>query len=172
MKKLIYILVSIIFISCGSRKVNKSDVKIEEKQTSETTIQTNTTTNIKQKDSNITIIDKSEEEFIIEPIDTSKEIVVNGKTYKNVKIRHKKIKDNSTYQNTKIVSKNVLKHEIKHNKSNKVNNKRITNKKIDKKESLVKYFYLLLLIILLYIIFKYRYLFNLLNTTSNIDIIY
>ena len=35
-------------------------------------------------------IDKTEDEIIIEPIDNTKEIVVNGKTYKNVKIRHKK----------------------------------------------------------------------------------
>jgi preprotein translocase subunit SecF len=157
MKKLIYILVSIIFISCGSRKVNKTT--IEEKKDSvsvidvKTEIKTNENTEIK----NNSKIDKTEEEFIIEPIDNTKEIVVNGKTYKNVKIRHKKTKDNSLHTNQKKVSKNALKQQIKHSKQVVSTSKVFKEKKIEKKESLVIYIYYLIIFIILYIIYKNRY---------------
>ena len=157
MKKLIYILVSIVFISCGARKVTQT--KKEEKKDSiavisvKTNIETKENTEIK----NNSKIDKNEEEFIIEPIDNTKDIVVNGKTYKNVKIRHKKTKDNSLHTNQKKVSKNALKQQTKHSVQVVSTSKVSKEKKIDKKESLVKYFYLLLLIILFYIIYKYRF---------------
>lgn len=157
MKKLLCILVSIIFISCGARKVNKTNLEEKKDSVSVVDVKTEIKTNENTEIDNNSKIDKTEEEFIIEPIDNTKEIVVNGKTYKNVKIRHKKTKDNSLYINQKKVSKNALKSEIKHNKQVIFKRKVFIEKKIDKKESLVKYFYLLLLIILLYIIYKYRY---------------
>jgi hypothetical protein len=56
------------------------------------------------------------------------------------------------------VSKNALKQQIKHSKQVVSTSKVLKEKKIDKKESLVIYFYLfILLIILLYIIYKYRF---------------
>ena len=82
----------------------------------------------------ISKIDKTEEEFIIEPIDNTKEIVVNGKTYKNVKIRHKKTKDNSLHINQKKVSKNALKQQIKHSKQVVSTSKVSKEKKIDKEK--------------------------------------
>lgn len=157
MKKLLCILVSIIFISCGARKVNKTNLEEKKDSVSVVDVKTEIKTNENTEIDNNSKIDKTEEEFIIEPIDNTKEIVVNGKTYKNVKIRHKKTKDNSLHINQKKVSKNALKSEIKHNKQVISKRKVFIEKKIDKKESLVKYFYLLLLIILLYIIYKYRY---------------
>lgn len=157
MKKLLCILVSIIFISCGARKVNKTNLEEKKDSVSVVDVKTEIKTNENTEIDNNSKIDKTEEEFIIEPIDNTKEIVVNGKTYKNVKIRHKKIKDNSLHINQKKVSKNALKQQIKHNKQVISKRKVFIEKKIDKKESLVKYFYLLLLIILLYIIYKYRY---------------
>ena len=157
MKKLIYILVSLLFISCSSRKVNKTN--LEEKKDSisvvdvKTEIKTNENTEIK----NNSKIDKTEEEFIFEPIDNSLPFIVNSKIYKNVKIRHKKTKDNSLHTNQKKVSKNALKQQIKHNKQVVSTSKVFVEKKIDKKESLVKYFYLFILLILLYLIYKYRF---------------
>ena len=157
MKKLIYILVSIVFISCGSRKVNKTTIEEKKDSISVIDVKTEIKTNENTEINNNSKIDKTEEEFIIEPIDNTKEIVVNGKTYKNVKIRHKKTKDNSLYTNQKKVSKNALKQQIKHSKQVVSTSKVSKEKKIEKKESLVIYFYLLLLIILLYIIYKYRF---------------
>lgn len=157
MKKLIYILVSIVFISCGSRKVTHTKTEEKKDSISVISIKTNIETKENTEINNNSKIDKTEDEFIIEPIDNTKEIVVNGKTYKNVKIRHKKTKDNSLHINQKKVSKNALKQQIKHSKQVVSTSKVSKEKKIDKKESLVKYFYLLLLILLFYIIYKYRF---------------
>lgn len=157
MRKLIYILVSLLFISCGSRKVNKSNLEEKKDSVSVVDVKTKIKTNENTVENNNSKIDKTSDEIIIEPIDNNKEIVVNGKTYKNVKIRNKKTKDNSLHINQKKVSKNALKQQIKHNKQVVSTSKVLKEKKIDKKQSLVIYFYLLLLIILLYIIYKYRF---------------
>jgi uncharacterized protein YggL (DUF469 family) len=145
-----------MFLSCGSRKVNKTNLEEKKDSISVVDVKTETKTNENTQESNIYKIDKTEDEFIIEPIDTSKEIVVNGKTYKNVKIRHKKTKDNSLHTNQKKVVKNALKQQIIHNKQVVSKRKVFVEKKIEKKESLFKYFYLLLIFILLFIIYRYR----------------
>jgi len=164
MKKQIFILVSLVFISCGSRKVNKTRLEEKKDSVSVVDVKTEIKTNENTEINNNSKIDICEEEFIIEPIDNTKEIVVNGKTYKNVKIRHKKTKDNSLHTNQKKVSKNALKQQIKHSKQVVSTSKVFVEKKIEKKESLIKYFYYILLIILLYIIYKYKnYIFKLFN---------
>jgi glutamine synthetase type III len=157
MKKILFILVSILFISCGSRKVSKTNLEQKKDSVSVVDVKTEIKTNENTEINNNSKIDKTEDEIIIEPIDNTKEIVVNGKTYKNVKIRHKKTKDNSLHTNQKKVSKNALKQQIKHNKQVVTASKVFVEKKIEKKESLVKYFYILLLILLLYLIYKYRF---------------
>jgi len=157
MKKLIYILVSLLFISCGSRKVSKTNLEEKKDSVSVVDVKTEIKTNENTEINNNSKIDKTEDEIIIEPIDNTKEIVVNGKTYKNVKIRHKKTKDNSLHTNQKKVSQNALKQQIKHSKQVVSTSKVLKEKKIDKKESLVIYFYYILLIILFYIIYKYRF---------------
>ena len=157
MKKLLFILVSILLLSCGSRKVNKTHLEEKKDSVSVVDIKTEIKTNENTEINNNSKIDKTEDEIIIEPIDNSKEIVVNGKTYKNVKIRHKKTKDNSLHTNQKKVVKNALKQQIKHSKQVVSTSKVFVEKKIEKKESLVIYFYCILLIILLYIIYKYRF---------------
>jgi preprotein translocase subunit SecF len=162
MKKLIYILVSIVFISCGSRKVSKTNLEEKKDSVSVVDVKTEIKTNENTEINNNSKIDKTEDEFIIEPIDNTKEIVVNGKTYKNVKIRHKKTKDNSLHINQKKVSKNALKQQIKHSKQVVSTSKVLKEKKIDKKESLVIYIYYLIIFIILYIIYKYKnYIFKL-----------
>ena len=162
MKKLIYILVSIVFISCGSRKVSKTNLEEKKDSVSVVDVKTEIKTNENIEINNNSKIDKTEDEIIIEPIDNNKEIVVNGKTYKNVKIRHKKTKDNSLHTNQKKVSKNALKQQIKHNKQVVSTSKVLKEKKIEKKESLVIYIYYLIIFIILYIIYKYKnYIFKL-----------
>jgi len=157
MKKQIFILVSLVFISCGSRKVHKTNLEEKKDSISVNDVKTEIKTNENTFENNISKIDKTEDEFIIEPIDTSKEIVVNGKTYKNIKIRHKKTKDNSLHINKKKVSKNALKQQIKHNKQVVSSRKVFIEREIHKKESLVIYIYYLILLIILYFIYKYRF---------------
>lgn len=160
--KYLFIIISLIFISCGSRKVSKKTVEEKKDSTTIVDIKTNIETKETTEVNNNSKIDTTTDEIIIEPVDNTKEIVVNGKTYKNVKIRHKKTKDNSSHTNQKKVVKNALKQQIKHNKQTTSTSKVSKDKKIDKKESLVKYLYLLILFIILYYIYKKRsYIFKL-----------
>jgi len=156
MRIIIYIICGALLISCGSRKVTKS--KIEEKKDSISIVVEKTAIKTSENtvENNNSKIDKTEDEFIIEPIDNTKEIIVNGKTYKNVKITHKKTKDNSLHINQKKVSKNALKQQLKHNKQTVSSSKVSNEKKIDKKESLTKYLYYIIIFIILYLIYKYR----------------
>jgi preprotein translocase subunit SecF len=157
MKKLICILVSIIFISCGARKVNKTNLEEKKDSVSVVDVKTEIKTNENTEINNNSKIDKTEEEFIFEPIDNTLPFIVNSKIYKNVKIRHKKTKDNSLHINQKKVSQNALKQQIKHSKQVVSTSKVLKEKKIDKKESLVIYIYYLIIFIILYIIYKYRF---------------
>lgn len=106
--KHIFILVSLILFSCASRKV---DVDIKKKDS--TVVETKTEVVIKKTDSTSDnfFVDKSEsDELIITPIDTTKEIIVNGKKYFNAVLRYKKTKNN-TYIKSKVkVSKTEDKH--------------------------------------------------------------
>jgi preprotein translocase subunit SecF len=157
MKKLICILVSIIFLSCGARKVNKTNLEEKKDSVSVVDVKTEIKTNENTEIKNNSKIDKTEEEFIIEPIDNTIPFIVNSKIYKNVKIRHKKTKDNSLHTNQKKVSKNALKQQIKHSEQDVSTSKVFVEKKIEKKESLVIYIYYLIIFIILYIIYKYRF---------------
>lgn len=106
--KQIFILVSLILFGCASRKV---DVDIKKKDS--TVVETKTEVVIKKTDSTSDnfFVDKSEsDELIITPIDTTKEIIVNGKKYFNAILKYKKTKNN-TYTKSKVkVSKTEDKH--------------------------------------------------------------
>jgi preprotein translocase subunit SecF len=157
---LIVLFISIIVLaclsSCGSRKIIKT--KLEEKKDSislvdiKTKIETKENTEI----NNDIKINKETNELIIEPVDNNKEIIVDGKTYKNVKIRQKNTKDNSLHTNQKKVSKNALKQKTKHNVDIVSKRKVLVENKKEKKESLIKYIYILLIIIILYFIYRNR----------------
>jgi len=133
MVKYIFILVSLFLFSCASRKVNKEVTQKDSLKQIETKIVTKEETNISIKNDIYT------DEFTITPLDTLKDIVVNGITYKNVVLRYKKVKDNSLHIEKKIVSKNEYKKEIV-----KTSNKTF-QKKIDKKANYFIYLWLLLI---------------------------
>jgi preprotein translocase subunit SecF len=162
--KYIFIILSLLLISCGSRKVNKTTIEEKKDSTTVVDIKTNIETKETTEVNNNSKIDTTTDEVIIEPVDNTKEIVVNGKTYKNVKIRHKKTKDNSLHTNQKKVVKNALKQQTKHNKQIVSKRKTFVEKKIDKKESLVKYLYYLIILLILYLVYRYRkYVFKFIN---------
>lgn len=98
--KLIIIALSFLVMSCASRKVAKEETieKTEVKSTSK--IQTEVKTETKVLDTST--IDEIE----IVPIDNSKPIVVDNKTYFNAKIKHVKRKNNITTKQTENVAKN------------------------------------------------------------------
>jgi len=110
------ILVAIFFLlcltSCGSRKVNKSKTEIKETQTTEATFKDSSkTTNIVNR--NIKYVDTgSVEEIEFIPVDNTKEMVINGKTYFNTTLKAKKIRNNKVLNKTENVSQ-IKQNDIK-----------------------------------------------------------
>ena len=85
--------------SCSTRKVVIEEVKKDSLSQIYTKIETKEDIKIETKNDIVT------DEFIITPLDTCKDIVVNGITYKNVVLRHINTKDNSLHKEDIKVSK-------------------------------------------------------------------
>jgi hypothetical protein len=157
MKKLI-LLFLIILTSCASRQVQVDKLDIKKDSVAETKVVVTTIENkIKTDSTNIvTTIDNSE--ITIIPIDTCKEIIVEGKVYKNVVLKIKKNKVNTLYTNNKTESNNKRTDSVatvKVNKTEKISGK---NKTIDKKANYWWILWLLLLILTLYQLWRNRLL--------------
>ena len=159
MKYIYYIICGAVLFSCASRKV---DVKVQEvKKDSLVETKIDLTEN-KVKDSVVeTNINKIVyfDEIIIKPIDSLKEFIVEGKTYKNAVLSYKKTKTNTLYNNKLKVSENTLKHvktDIKVKTSSKEN---IKEKQIDKKANYFIYLWFILGIIIIYLIWRSKRLF-------------
>lgn len=136
---------AIFLTSCGSRKVNKSEIKEQEQKTEKITIETETrvTDNTKIVDTSTT------DEIEICPVSDSLPMVVNGITYINAKIRRKKIKNNiSVIKDVKVQHK-AKKEGVVMVKRNKV----IEVKQTERKES---YWWLLWFLLLIPIYFAYK----------------
>jgi hypothetical protein len=136
---------AIFLTSCGSRKVSKFETKQQEQKTEKITLETETrvTDNTKIVDTSTT------DEFEIYPVSDTLPMVVNGITYKNAKIRHKKSKNNISVVKDVKVQHNAQKSDLKVVKSNRI----IEVKQTERKES---YWWLLwfLLLIPIYILYK------------------
>lgn len=149
MKKQIFILVSIVLMSCASRKVqvNNTETKASSIVERKDTIVAKTIDSIYIKK------DVDTNEIVITPLDTCKPFIVDGKVYKNAIIRVKKVKDNSLYSKKKIETLNVSKTQKNHTAKASITKL----KQIDKKANLPLYFvvYILFAIILF---LAYRYL--------------
>ena len=101
-------------------------------------------------------INADSSEIVITPIDSSKTIIVDGKSYKNVVLRIKKSRINTLYTNNKKESNNKRTDStavVKVNKTEKVSGK---NKTIDRKTSYWWILWLLLLILILYQLWRNR----------------
>jgi hypothetical protein len=103
----VYVVVASIVItmlsSCGTRKVIIDEVKKDSLSQIYTKIVTKEEIKIETKNDIIT------NEFTITPLDTCKDIVVNGISYRNVTIKYKKTKDNTIQVKDIKVAKNELK---------------------------------------------------------------
>jgi len=148
---IVYIVVASTVItmlsSCGTRKVLIDEFKKD--SISETVVKIAIVEDIKIETKNDIITD----EFIITPLDTCKDIVVNGITYKNVVLSYKKTKDNTIQVQDIKVSKiedkqQTTKVEIKEKK-----------KEIDKKANYFLYFIPTIILILIYFIWRNKLLF-------------
>ena len=141
-------------MSCGARKVaiEKSTVKKDSIATVEVKVATTETKEKTDSTNVVTTIDNNE--ITITPIDTCKEIMVDGKHYKNVVLKIKKIKTNSLYINKKKESE--TKH-IDSTATSKVIKKEVVDSKlktVDKKASYSWVIWLFLLILILYLLWQ------------------
>lgn len=93
-----YIFLFLLLASCSTRKVVVQDVKKD----SLVTINSKIVTKEDLRIENNVLVD----EFTITPLDTCKDIVIDGKVYKNVILTYKKTKDNTIHTQKKITSKN------------------------------------------------------------------
>lgn len=156
MKKQIFILVSIALMSCASRKVqiNNTETKTDSIVEHKDTIATKTIDSIYIKK------DVSTDEIIITPLDTCKSFIVDGKVYKNVVIRIKKVKDNSLYSKKKTETLNASKTQ-----TNRVTKASVVKtKQIDKKANLPLYFiFYILFAIILFLAYRYLNKINILK---------
>lgn len=143
--KAIYILVSLILFSCGSRKVAIQETKKDSLKQIDTKIVTKEETKIAIRNDIYT------DEFTITPLDTCKDIVVNGITYKNVVLRYKKVKDNSLHIEKKTMLKNEVKKEIVKTSI------KSFKKEIDRKQNYWNYLWLLLIPVCYYLYKKFNY---------------
>jgi len=143
MKKYLFLL--LILTSCGSRKTNTDKVKeVQKIETSETI------TDKSIIETNVKVIDCTDtQEQIIEPIDNTKEIVIDGKTYRNVRFKTLKKKNNISTTQKEVIQNNVIK---------KANTKAETkiDKKVKQTERKSSYWWLLWFLLIIPIYYLYR----------------
>lgn len=156
--KYIFIIVSLFLFSCASRQVQVDKIDIKKDSASTTEVKVITIENKEKKDStNISTI-SDVNEITITPIDSSKAIVVDGKSYKNVVLKIKKSKTNTLYVNNKKESSAVQKDST--GVTNTKTSERVIGKtkQVDKKQNYWLIFWLLILIIILYLLWRNRLL--------------
>jgi hypothetical protein len=158
MKYILYIICSAVLFSCASRKVDVKTTDIKKDSLVETKIDL---TENKVKDSvsetnTKTIIDI--DEIIIKPLDSCKEFIVEGKTYKNAVLSYKKTKSNTLYNNKVKESENTLKNVKTDSKVKTSIKENIKEKQIDKKANYFIYIWFILGIIILYVIWRNKHL--------------
>lgn len=146
MKK-IFIILLIILTSCGARKVDASKISINAKLDSTVTIKVDGT----YVQENNVVMEECIDEVEYAPADTSKPMIINGKKYINTIIKSKKQKKKTT-DNTKAIKKvsSVKKLNVK-----KEDNKKIAEKKIDRKQNYWNLLWFVLPFIIILILYKY-----------------
>lgn len=104
MRKEISIIVVLLFFSCGTRKV--SNTKTSETIQAETT-KKEVISETTQDKSNINVVAESDE-VEISPIDNTKPVTINGKSYFNARIKATKSKVNTNTLNDINTAKNAV----------------------------------------------------------------
>ena len=148
-KLVLLFLITFLIVGCGTRKTQqtKTDVTTKEVTTDNSVIETKTDTNTKVIDCTLT------DEIEIIPIDNTKEIVVNGKTYKNVRLKSKKTKNNVTTNKVEKVAK-------KQQNAIKIKSKASIEVKQKETERNSNYWWLILLIPIYLLYRKYKHKFT------------
>jgi hypothetical protein len=134
------VIVITLLSSCGTRKVIIDEVKKDSLSQISTKIVTEEVIKIE----NDIVID----EITITPLDTCKDVVVNGITYRNAVLSYKKTKDN-TIHNIKVSEKKLEVQDTKVTQNRKV-------KDIEKTSNPFLIFLWLLIPLFMYIIYKFK----------------
>ena len=153
MKKLI-ILLLVILTSCGARKVDVSKVEVKKDSVVETKAIVEKTEVVQKTDSTNIATEINTNEVCIEPLDSTKEMVVNGKVYKNAVLKIKKNKVNTTYRNNKTESNIKRIDSVGTSKASIKESTVAKTKNIDKKASYCSLLWLLLLILIMYLLWR------------------
>lgn len=144
MVRLLILFISVLLLhSCASRKVDVSKVTVETKVDSMSEVKVYGTY---VKDNNVVVIESTDEvEYTAK--DTSKPMEIDGKVFKNVVIKSKKLKK-ETIDKTKEISKisSVKKLNVKREGI-----KKTFEKKVDKKVNNFVYLWLLLIPVGMYV---------------------
>jgi hypothetical protein len=156
MKYTLILLFSIILTSCASRHVKVDVVDIKKDSVAETKVIVATTEDKIKKDSTNIITSIDNNEITITPIDSSEAIIVDGKSYKNVVLKIKKSKTNTTYTNNKTESNNKRTDSVATTKVNKTEKVSGKNKTVDKKANYWFLVYWLILLLILYLLWRNR----------------
>jgi len=154
MKKIILLLLILIFTGCGSRKVAIDKLSIKKDSVVEAKITVTTLEKKEKVDSTNIFTTVDTDEITITPIDTCKNIVVNGKVYKNVILRIKKTKSNTLYTNKNKVSETKLKDSVATIKTTKTETSESKSKQVHKSASYSWIIWVLLLLLILYILWR------------------
>jgi len=142
--------------SCASRKVIVDKVDIKKDSLVETKVSLISQEIEKKSDSTNILITNDCTEITIQPIDTTKEIIVNGVSYKNVILNVKKNKTNVSYYNKNKTSYTKSKDSTSTNKLVKTEVSKTKQKKIDKKQNYWVFILPILLLIILYLLWQNR----------------
>lgn len=133
MKTKLTLLLLLILTSCSSTQKIKSKSVEETKTESLVTAKDNSNTTTNTESNTVTIDTTNTDETVIEPIDNSKEFTINGKTYKNARIKTKKVKSGVSVVNSEKVAKNEQK-DVKTTVEAKVENRKVVTSKIVKRD--------------------------------------
>lgn len=158
MKKIFLVLISMILLSCGARKTQTSISETKKDSTSTLVVTQDTKLTKNTEDTTTVKYNVSEEEICITPVDTSKAIIVNGKSYKNANLTIRKKKDNTLYQSSKKVSE-IHSNKVRYDSTTEVKTSEKKKDKATKRDS-ISWLWLLLLIpiagVVYYLYRKYK----------------
>ncbi len=146
MKKIIKIFIILLFVSCGTRKVNKSNTETTLKR--EISVVDSTKTEIKTYTSTEVITD----DFEITPIDTLKMLVIIDSQGKKTSFLNARITKRHEISRNKILKNEVVQSNIKTNLKAVKQTKQAV-KQIERKESIITSFWWLWLLIILIVIY-------------------
>jgi len=155
--KIVAIIIAFTLTSCSSRKVQKSEIKVNETEQTQTA-KIDTSKTVTKTETNTKVLDSSTtDEITIEPLDNTKEMVVDGKKYFNTVIKRKKSKSNKVVDKTETTAKTEQKAVIETDNSKKTKSIEIETKQTERKSNYWWLLWFLLLIPIYYFYRKYKW---------------